>query len=251
MHISTFNVRKLTNDSEKLMIVLHYLQIMQMNMIVLIEFHLTIEHIAFLIEKYSDKNFFINFLYKDRLKMTIMILNYEKISKNFISIYYNDEQKKILKIKCQIEDFKKFKHILDIYALNEKTENVVFFNDLSLIENVRKTNIILKNFNRIKKSINRSLTHVENRRIIEILRTFCESKKLIDDWRNIYWKKRQFLYNVSNDLNSSSRIDRIYVINRILNKSYDWKIFSISHINDHKMISMKYNFKIKIDTKSN
>jgi hypothetical protein len=250
MHISTFNVRELTNDSEKLMIVLHYLQIMQMNMIVLTEFHLTIEHIAFLTEKYSDKSFFINSSYKDWLRVTIMILNYEKISKNFISIYYNDEQKKVLKIKCQIENFKKFKHILDIYALNEKTENVVFFSDLFLTENVRKTNIILKDFNRIKKSINRFSTHAENRRVIETLRAICESKKLIDDWRNIYSKKRQFIYNVSNDLSSSNKIDRLYVINRVLNKSYDWKIFSISHINDHKMISMKYNFKIKIDTES-
>ncbi len=88
----------MTNDFEKLVIVLHFLQIMQMNMIVLIKSHLIIKHIARLTKKYFDKNFFINFFFRNKLK--IMIINYEKISKNFISIYYNNEQKKILKIKC-------------------------------------------------------------------------------------------------------------------------------------------------------
>ena len=110
-----------------------------------------------------------------------MILNHNSIYNIWISIYYNDNIKRALGVKCKIENFKTFRHILEIYAFNDETENVDFLNKLLTIENAKKANIILHDFNRIEEFIDQSPERSKNKKIVLILRSIRESRNLMNE----------------------------------------------------------------------
>jgi hypothetical protein len=137
MHLIILNIFELSMNFNKILSLLQ-----QVDLIMLSKSHLIKNQIDELIKKHSNKDFYINSSYRNRLTITAVILNLNKISRESTSIYYDDEKDRTLEIKCRVKESQKFIRILRIYVLNEKTTNVEYFKDLTQTRNLfRRTSI--------------------------------------------------------------------------------------------------------------
>ena len=140
-----------------------------MIVVLLSESHITASQVEQQSSRYSNLEIYTNSSYRNQLDVTTIVLNFVKISKDFIFVYYNDEAERALSIRCKIEGFKSFRHILSVYASNEETDNVDFFNQLELSNGSPRANIVLDDFNRVEKSIDRCSIRLEDFRVIQAL----------------------------------------------------------------------------------
>ena len=235
MRLAALNVRGLSNDPNKLTTLLTYLKSNQIDMAMLSESHITDDQIIRLTDRYPTLGFYSNAPRGNQLGVTAIILNFRKIPRESISIYYKDEIGRSLGIKCKIEGSKSFKHILGVYAPNADTDSVEFFNQLSETDGLLRADIVLGDFNKVEESVDRCPPRTEEPRVLRALRAIKEPRNLLDGWRDTYPDSHRYTFTSSNHLASTSRIDRIYITPRIMRKCYSWEITEAPHISDHRM----------------
>lgn len=106
MHLTALNISGLSSNPNKILSLLQYLKSMQVDLMMLSESHLTKDQTDELIKKHPDKDFYTNSPYRNRLGVTAVILNLNKIPRESTSVYYDDEKDRILGIKCKVKGSK-------------------------------------------------------------------------------------------------------------------------------------------------
>jgi ribonuclease HI/exonuclease III len=131
-------------------------------------------------------------------------------------------------------------NILAIYAPNAPSENEGLWVSLRnkwQEQKIPKPDILLGDFNMVEEAIDRLPCHTDQASAIEALQEFKTLLRLQDGWRRTYPTTRAFSY-IQNATGAHSRIDRIYLTEKLFTNSYDWNIEAAGIPTDHKMITM-------------
>ena len=130
-------------------------------------------------------------------------------------------------------------HILAIYAPNSLKENAKFWNDISEKwdeERLTSPDLILGDFNLIEDMIDRLPAHTDDPDATAELMSLKQRFQMIDGWRNFNETKRGYTYT-QDAINSHSRIDCIYITERLKDHSSDWLIKHTSVPTDHRLVT--------------
>ncbi|KAI0339653.1 DNase I-like protein, partial [Trametopsis cervina] len=130
--------------------------------------------------------------------------------------------------------------ILNIYAPNDRNENGKFWDDLSETwdsKNYTNPSVMLGDFNIVEESKDRLPERPDQTAAVHALQNLCMKFRLIDTWRERYPEIREFTYNQDHGF-SSSRIDRIYLNDRLGKNAIDWATQPAPAIStDHMLLS--------------
>jgi ribonuclease HI/exonuclease III len=131
--------------------------------------------------------------------------------------------------------------ILATYAPNAPSENETFWTTLKEIwqtENLPKPDIFLGDHNIVEDPIDRMPSHSDNSNAVEALCNLRYIFQVHDGWRytNPTTKEYTFLQQTTG---SHSRIDRIYISDKLLKHSFDWNIWTPGIPTDHKITSVR------------
>lgn len=99
---------------------------------------------------------------------------------------------------------------------------------------------MLGDFNRCQELYDRTPSRSEDSRVLNALTEGIQNGRLIDGWRESNPDKRQYTYWSNNELLSASRLDRIYVTQRVFQKCLKWEIISTPGWTDHQAVSVEY-----------
>ena len=132
--------------------------------------------------------------------------------------------------------------ILAVYAPNPTTENANFWEKIttSFTNNWRLPwpQIMLGDFNMVEDAIDRLPMHEERNRSPETLRELKHTLWLCDGWRSTFPDTKSYAFHQT-ATGARSRIDWIYIMNRLLECSQKWEINPTGIPNaDHWMASI-------------
>lgn len=130
--------------------------------------------------------------------------------------------------------------ILNIYAsANRAMANSAFWKELkSEMErtDLPKPNVMMGNFNAVEDSIDRLPNRLDPTSVVDPLQDLKNKLNLVDRWRTTNPTDKNFTWT---DGRSLSRIDRIYMTNRLMKTSVCWDIERIAGIEtDHTLVSL-------------
>jgi hypothetical protein len=126
-------------------------------------------------------------------------------------------------------------NILAIYAPNTPAENEAFWNTIQdkwQREHLPKPDIMLGD------PIDRLPCHADNAQTVEALQNLKSHLLLHDEWRRTHLTTKAYTY-LQKATGSQSRIDRIYVTEKIFKNSFDWEINTSGITTDHQMVSVQ------------
>ncbi|KAH9047206.1 Endonuclease/exonuclease/phosphatase, partial [Lactarius hengduanensis] len=142
--------------------------------------------------------------------------------------------------------------LVNIYAPNNKHKNQRFWEKVNrerLSHHLRKPDFVLSDFNLTEEPIksspgdglNRSPPKHDNAGAKNVLREFRIATGVLDQWRHMYPKAREFTYRamIDNKL-IKSRLDRIYVTKDRAKFTFDWVISPSSVPTDHWIVTVRY-----------
>jgi exonuclease III len=130
--------------------------------------------------------------------------------------------------------------ILNVYAPNPHNENQIFWEKLNSIWEEHEfphPDIILGDFNLVEDSLDRLPSHSDPPGTVEMLETFRARFQLVDGWRTTNPDEKSFSF-LQQSTAVQSRIDRIYMKNKILKTASGWKMEWTALNTDHKMVSV-------------
>ena len=131
--------------------------------------------------------------------------------------------------------------ILAIYAPNTPAENKAFWDTIHekwQREHLPKPDIMLGDYNLIEDPIDRLPCHADNTQTVEALQNIKSLFLLHDGWHRAYPTTKSYTY-LQRATGSQSRIDRIYVTEKIFKNSFDWDINPSGITTDHQMVSIQ------------
>ena len=134
-------------------------------------------------------------------------------------------------------------NVLAIYAPNAPAENADMWRSLKDKWNLSEfpmPDILLGDFNIVETSLDRLPAHPDPRSTVNELEEFKSDLSLMDGWRHNNPTARAFSYHQKSS-GASSRIDRIYTTEAILENSREWKIENSGMETDHKIVSMQFS----------
>ncbi|KDQ32578.1 hypothetical protein PLEOSDRAFT_1098576 [Pleurotus ostreatus PC15] len=150
-------------------------------------------------------------------------------------------------VKAQIHGGKKLS-VLGVYAPNSVTKNADFWDQIRLYfesrPNERRPDLLIGDFNVVEEAIDRMPAKLERNAATEALDKLKLELRLRDGWRTTYPDSARFTFTQTrlkeDDAPAMSRIDRIYVTNRILERAREWDM-KPSGLNsaDHWMVSVQ------------
>ncbi|KAF5378764.1 hypothetical protein D9615_006956 [Tricholomella constricta] len=132
--------------------------------------------------------------------------------------------------------------ILAVYGPNTPSENAVFWatiNNSYQTRNRTKPDILLGDLNMVEDSLDRFPPHEDHRPQTEALLDLKNCLRLLDGWRQTHPTTIDHTFRMGRTT-TVSRIDRIYVTEKILKRSFNWKIEQTGISTDHKMVSMEF-----------
>ncbi|KAF5387685.1 hypothetical protein D9615_000029 [Tricholomella constricta] len=132
--------------------------------------------------------------------------------------------------------------LLAVYGPNLPGENALFWANLENMYRaggLRKPDIMMGDFNVVEDSLDRYPPHQDRRQPTEALARLKQHLHLLDGWRQENPTRMEYTFRAGSST-IESRIDRIYVSNNILKKSYQWEINITGISTDHKMVSMEF-----------
>ena len=97
---------------------------------------------------------------------------------------------------------------------------------------------MLGDYNLVEDPIDRLPCHADNMQTVEALQNLKSMFLLHDGWRRTYPTTKAYTY-LQKATGSQSRIDRIYVTEKIFKNSFDWTINTSGITTDHQMISVQ------------
>ena len=134
--------------------------------------------------------------------------------------------------------------VLVVYSPNEHGKNKLFWDEIkTFFENhphIPRPDIMAGDFNVVEDTIDRLPTHPDPPDATDALDSLKSDLRLQDGWHNTYPSTKSYTFLHSNGSGSQSRIDRIYVKNKMLETAREWKITSSALPNtDHCMVMCK------------
>ncbi|KAL4255512.1 hypothetical protein AB1N83_014246 [Pleurotus pulmonarius] len=122
--------------------------------------------------------------------------------------------------------------ILGVYAPNSASENAKFWDIIRLFfienPNERRPDLMLGDFNVVEDAIDRQPAHMERNSATEALDKLKIELRVRDGWRTVYPDSVKFTFQQTRlseeNVPVMSRIDRIYITNKQLQKAREWKI---------------------------
>jgi exonuclease III len=132
-------------------------------------------------------------------------------------------------------------NILTIYAPNTPADNEAFWNTIHekwQREHLPKPDIMLGDHNLVEDPIDRLPCHADNAQTVEALQNLKSQLLLHDGWRRTHPTTKAYTY-LQKATGSQSRIDRIYVTEKIFKNSFDWEINTSGITTDHQMVSVQ------------
>ncbi|EPS92843.1 hypothetical protein FOMPIDRAFT_1033882 [Fomitopsis schrenkii] len=135
----------------------------------------------------------------------------------------------------------KYITIMNIYALNDVAANEEFW---AAIENaldnprVPKPDVLLGDFNLVEEAIDRLPMKDSTPGAVEALQSLLGKLHLHDGWRITEPSCCDYTFPQRGST-TRSRLDRIYVSQDVLNRSYEWRIESTNIPTDHRLVSVQ------------
>lgn len=116
-------------------------------------------------------------------------------------------------------------NLLGIYAPNQESEQVHYYNQLHTAD--LRVDMILGDFNATLKTLDRNPPGRSDDRVCEAIETLMRKRGLLDGWRLENDSKREFTFRMTTGRprqKVSSRIDRIYITPSIFKRTLNWQI---------------------------
>ncbi|KAH9857505.1 Endonuclease/exonuclease/phosphatase, partial [Lenzites betulinus] len=129
--------------------------------------------------------------------------------------------------------------LVNVYAPNDPNDNAEFWTMLKsdlTSRSGRRTDMMLGDMNIVEAAEDRAPARADPARANSSLTELKTSLNLTDGWRNMNPNKRGFTF-IQSCTGSQSRLDRIYVSNRLLMKSAHWIIEEPGINSDHSLVS--------------
>jgi ribonuclease HI/exonuclease III len=134
--------------------------------------------------------------------------------------------------------------ITNIYAPNQKTEHPNFWATIEMERRNRhlpRPDFSLGDFNITEELIDRIPPREADGAALEALRDIRDAWGVVDMWRHLNPNKKEYTYRArSDDQQIKSRLDRIYVSNKIAKTTFDWQIKPSAVPTDHWLVRVKY-----------
>ncbi|KAI0723593.1 Endonuclease/exonuclease/phosphatase, partial [Earliella scabrosa] len=124
--------------------------------------------------------------------------------------------------------------LLAIYAPNERGENAQFWKTLEEKLGTRVVDVMTGDFNVVESAIDRLPMREDDTSAVEALKDLCACKHLKDEWRARNEQERMYTYRQS-ATGSMSRIDRIYLNDRIRGGATEWETKPPGFLTDHSL----------------
>ncbi|KAF9562623.1 DNase I-like protein, partial [Agrocybe pediades] len=135
--------------------------------------------------------------------------------------------------------------ILNVYAPTQSEENKQFWITLSeyfAAHPTKRPDMMVGDFNIVEDRIDRlPMRHGSDpEQAVDALDDLKRTLRMKDGWRNTFPERKAWTYyrqQHQDNMGSKSRIDRIYIVNKVLETALDWKI-TPCHLSDHHMVSV-------------
>ncbi|KAF5382437.1 hypothetical protein D9615_002719 [Tricholomella constricta] len=131
--------------------------------------------------------------------------------------------------------------ILGVYAPNATADNTNFWEDLEQKwrdGSYTKPDVLLGDLNLIEDSMDRLPARAPPQAPTEALSSLKSKFGLVDGWRQTYPTTRKFTFRTENG-DSQSRLDRIYIAENLTRFSHQWEITNTGISTDHKLVSVR------------
>jgi len=131
--------------------------------------------------------------------------------------------------------------ILNVYAPNAPSENEKFWKDLSDSldsQLIPYPDILIGDFNMVEDAIDRLPSHSDNASTCNALSDLKKQLSVMDGWRNFNNNEKGYTYTQKPNM-IRSRIDRIYVTEKIFETAVDWDISIPPIETDHCLTSVR------------
>ena len=128
--------------------------------------------------------------------------------------------------------------IINIYAPNNNAEKAEFYEQaLTILNNLNDLTepIIMGDFNFVENASDRAPQHEDDKKVIENFTKIRKKFSLIDAWREHWPEELQYTFFQLNP-GSASRIDRIYVNDKLFQYTYNLGILSSLTLSDHDIV---------------
>lgn len=155
MHLAMLNVSGLSSDPDKIKLLFQFLKNHAVDIAFLVELHIVeARAVVLLNDKYADRKVYTNSPYSNRMGVTAVVLNLNKVPTATTSICYTDEVGRSLGIKYKIEGSRGYRYILGVYARDGESENVNYFKALTVSQGITKADIVVADLNRVESAMN-------------------------------------------------------------------------------------------------
>ncbi|EIW64974.1 DNase I-like protein, partial [Trametes versicolor FP-101664 SS1] len=126
--------------------------------------------------------------------------------------------------------------ILNVYAPNDGQTNAAFWRTLRE-KNLGRIDLMLGDFNVVEDRADRLPARDDPEAPRDALRSLCESHSLLDGWRMTRPIEQAFTY-LQESTCAQSRLDRIYVRQRMAKDCSDWEISAPGIPTDHLLVTV-------------
>ncbi|KAK0477655.1 Endonuclease/exonuclease/phosphatase, partial [Armillaria novae-zelandiae] len=131
---------------------------------------------------------------------------------------------------------------LAIYAPNNEKESKEMWENLTRLWSDLKLpqlDGMSGDFNFVEDAIDRIPAHGDSQALVKAFQEFKGKRRLKDGWRHINPERREYTYTQMSGKFSRSRIDRIYVSDKVLKNSDRWEIRHPPIGTDHQIVSVR------------
>ena len=134
--------------------------------------------------------------------------------------------------------------LLNIYAPVNKSRHGPFWDEVEaarLAHSLPRPDFMLGDLNVTEDLIDRAPAHADDRAATDALRNIRHTWNVRDAWRLTYPDDKEFTYRAQvNGQQSKSRIDQIYIADRLTPLTFDWTIAPSPIPTDHWLVKVKY-----------
>ncbi|TFK79298.1 DNase I-like protein, partial [Polyporus arcularius HHB13444] len=127
--------------------------------------------------------------------------------------------------------------VANVYAPNRPADNARFWEELDQVWTTarsRRPDVILGDFNIVEDPIDRIPAHLDDRTAVTALRAMRSKLGLVDGWRMENGNTKAFTY-LQTATGAQSRLDRVYMAERLMPRTVDWELLEPGIHTDHKL----------------
>ncbi|KAI0712112.1 Endonuclease/exonuclease/phosphatase, partial [Earliella scabrosa] len=125
---------------------------------------------------------------------------------------------------------------LAVYAPNDRTENEMFWGELQDRLESKAVDVMAGDLNVVEYAIDRMPVREDDEAPVGALKELCACKALKDEWRTRNLQERLYTYRQS-ATGSMSRIDRIYLSDRVRKGAVEWELKHPGFATDHNLFA--------------